>query len=49
MKEIQGQDGKLAFKPNVLDGCTGCGVCVMVCPTEKPSIIVEPLKQESHV
>ncbi len=38
-----------AFKPKVLDGCTGCGVCVMVCPTENPSIIVEPLNQESHV
>lgn len=49
MKEIHGQDGKLTFKPNVLDGCTGCGVCVMVCPTENPSIIVEPLNQESHV
>ncbi len=30
--------------PKVLDGCTGCGVCVMVCPTQKPSIIVEPIK-----
>ncbi|NOX46345.1 MAG: 4Fe-4S dicluster domain-containing protein [Chlorobi bacterium] len=37
------------FKPKVLEGCTGCGVCVMVCPTENPSIIVEPLNQESHV
>lgn len=49
MEEIVGQGGKLTFKPNVLDGCTGCGVCVMVCPTENPSIIVEPLNQESHV
>lgn len=28
--------------PKVLDGCTGCGVCVMVCPTRETSIIVEP-------
>lgn len=28
--------------PRVLDGCTGCGVCVMVCPTKEPSIIIEP-------
>ncbi len=34
--------GKL--HPRVLDGCTGCGVCVMVCPTDKPSIVVEPIK-----
>jgi ferredoxin-type protein NapG len=34
--------GKLV--PKVLKGCTGCGVCVMVCPTEGPSIIVEPVK-----
>lgn len=33
--------GKLV--PRVLDGCTGCGVCQMVCPTENPSIVVEPL------
>jgi len=32
------------IKPKVLDGCTGCGVCVMICPTQKPSIIVEPIK-----
>lgn len=37
------------YKPVVLDGCTGCGVCVMVCPNETPSIIVEPIKKEEHV
>jgi len=25
-----------------LDACTGCGVCVMVCPTNDPSILVDP-------
>ena len=27
--------------PKVLDACTGCGVCTMVCPTEGPSITIE--------
>ena len=32
------------LKPKVLEGCTGCGVCVMVCPTEPASITIEPKK-----
>jgi len=40
-------NGKLT--PKVLDACTGCGVCVMVCPTQEPSIIVEPIKEANHV
>ncbi len=49
LDERVNEDGTKSFKPIVLDACTGCGVCVMVCPTEKPSIIVEPIKQQSHV
>jgi len=42
MEDNTRNGGKI--NPKVLDGCTGCGVCVMVCPTENPSIVVEPYK-----
>ena len=29
-------------RPEIYDGCTGCGVCQEVCPTEEPSIIIKP-------
>lgn len=29
-------------KPQIYDGCIGCGVCQEVCPTSKPSIVVKP-------
>ncbi len=30
------------IRPEVYDGCIGCGVCQEVCPTEQPSIIIKP-------
>lgn len=30
------------IRPVIYDGCTGCGVCQEVCPTEQPSIIIKP-------
>jgi len=29
-------------KPEIYDGCIGCGVCQEVCPTSIPSIVVKP-------
>lgn len=29
-------------RPEIYDGCIGCGVCQEVCPTNAPSIVVKP-------
>jgi len=29
-------------RPEVYDGCIGCGVCQEVCPTDTPAIVVKP-------
>lgn len=29
-------------RPEIYDGCIGCGVCQEVCPTSVPSIVVKP-------
>jgi len=38
-------DGQKLWKPKILDGCTGCGVCTMICPTAPSSIVIEKLEQ----
>ena len=35
-------DSKGGHKPEIYDGCIGCGACEDICPTSKPSIIVKP-------
>ena len=29
-------------RPEIYDGCIGCGACEEVCPTSKPSIVIKP-------
>ncbi len=38
------EEGK--FLPKVKDGCVGCGVCQMVCPTNPVAIVVKPVDKE---
>ena len=37
--EIESNDGIKRMRPEILDGCVGCGVCEMICPAE-PSVFV---------
>ena len=39
--EIESSDGVKRMKPEILDGCVGCGVCEMVCPTSEAAIVIE--------
>ncbi len=38
------EEGK--FLPKVKDGCVGCGVCQMVCPTNPVAIVVKPVDKK---
>ncbi len=35
-------DAKGGKRPEIYDGCIGCGVCQDVCPTSTPSIVIKP-------
>ena len=43
MEEKEGNNGQKQWNPKILEGCTGCGVCVMVCPSTPDTIIIEKL------
>lgn len=39
--EISDKDGVKKMKPEILDGCVGCGVCEMICPVDPTVIAIE--------
>jgi len=39
---MENNAGKM--QPKILDACTGCGTCVMLCPSTPNSIVIEKLK-----
>lgn len=41
MVEISSDDGSVRMKPEILDGCVGCGACEMICPVEPSCIEVD--------
>lgn len=40
--EIGSDGGVKKMKPEILDGCVGCGVCEMICPVDPTVIAIEP-------
>jgi ferredoxin-type protein NapG len=39
---MENNEGKM--QPKILEACTGCGVCVMLCPSDPDTIIIDNLK-----
>lgn len=39
--EISSEGGVKKMRPEILDGCVGCGVCEMICPVEPAVIVME--------
>lgn len=35
------REGRATFRPEILSGCVGCGVCQMICPAEPPVIVMD--------
>ncbi|MBT3309591.1 MAG: 4Fe-4S binding protein [Gammaproteobacteria bacterium] len=49
LQKIENGRDTVSYVPAVLEGCVGCGVCEMVCPTDEPAIVIDIRKQWSEV
>ena len=47
--EIDSDDGVRRMRPEILDGCVGCGVCEMICPAEPTAISVDINTQRTGI
>lgn len=46
---FQSETGEMVMKPEVLEGCVGCGVCEMICPVEPAAIVIDARKTAESV
>ena len=47
--QVDEHSAKVSMRPEVYDGCVGCGVCEMICPTEPPAIVIDARKPAGSV
>ncbi len=47
LEPVTTKGNEVRYRPTVLQGCVGCGVCEMVCPPDNPAIVIDIRKEWS--